>query len=537
MCKAQYPLGSLSYSFRECLYQLLMLMSFIVLLFVSTSSFAIVVPTYTCDAGDIKGSLADADYATNGSLLSSFNSGNYVNVAGNASGTIPLKINMSTVATNSTTNVTAGSKYIRIDKEDPHNSTTTTTVTLSFKKVGTDESLYLSKVGLSIFDIDKDVFNASNGRGWSDQVRIIGKTSGGGSIDGSFQKISGSNVIYSQGLLSQPSNFICDTALDTSCQASVAFAKPVDSVIISYNNTSEVTKPKPQDIDLRVDNYCYTPPSYTFSGIVFNDNGSITDAQADVRNANYLNGTYNNANYFNGSFDNTSETGIAGSTVSLVNCANSSTVYATKAVENSGSNIGKYQIIVASATLAGNNRVCIIETNNNTSPAYPIRTTTEKQSIPLTVNNYSYPNNNFGRVITKNAALVLEKEQAANDCKFTNFTSLTYSKNPLSSSTTGAGTDIKPGQCIAYKITATNRSNVAIQNFVMRDVLQLKDPNNPAGPTVTSVLAGPARAAGIFNDGLSNGQNGTVTTIPTTLPKREKRIFYFNTQYGSTQSK
>lgn len=993
-------------------------MGFMVLLLVSTSSTAQVtnpVATESCPIGDIKGSLANADYATNGSLLSSFNSGNYVNVAGNASGNIPLKINMSIAATSSTTNVTAGSNYIRIDKKDAHNSTTTTTVTLSFKKVGTDELLYLSKVGLSIFDIDKDVFNASNGRGWSDQVRITGKTSGGGSIDSSFQNISGSNVINSQGLLSQPSNFICDTALDTSCQASVAFAKPVESVTISYNNTSEVTKPKPQDIDLRVDNYCYTPPlsyeisktdgvtsigtnnttnyvikvtntggaalnnvtlkdpivsglskqssitcdsadttnscttvptlaqlegsgftipsipvgksysiivptyvtasagatvtntatisranlatknasdsntvtsifdggstttpatcpsghqmyyfgankpagaiqpsnvswangsvsneytfngikfklafseiehllsgypsygsnsnatenalnmfhssqraainhkltatidrpvskygfvvqdldtnetgkyiesmslvtagglfskyrdgylslsndsqtisgipwnncntsnscnfnvdwgyksantpfvvthgntysgasstestgnhlmgysdfyfclappklivkkalnsnrindtdskrdqfeikvtggsvtansftttgtgatvnndsskvlslaestsytitervmngstlgdiahynasytctnattnsttvmptaamqydataktrsftianitygdeitctiingpaSYTFAGIVFNDNGGINDAQADVRNANFLNGTYNNANYFNGLFDSTSESGIAGSTVSLVNCANSSTVYATKAAENSGSDIGKYQITVASSTLAGNNPICLIETNNNTSPAYPIRTTTEKRSILLTANNYSYPNNDFGRVITKNAALVLEKEQAANDCKFTDFTSLTYSKNPLSSSTTGVGTDIKPGQCIAYKITATNRSNVAIQNFVMRDVLQRKDPNNPADPTVTSVLAGPARAAGVFNDGLSNGQNGTITTISAILPKKEKRIFYFNTRYGSTQSK
>ncbi|WP_149031852.1 hypothetical protein [Psychrobacter sp. P2G3] len=280
-----------------------------------------------------------------------------------------------------------------------------------------------------------------------------------------------------------------------------------------------------------------SPATYTFSGIVFNDNGGITEAQADIRNATIDSGVYNNANYFDGLFNIPSENGIAGSTVSLVSCTNTSTVYTTKAVENSGSNIGKYQITVPNATLAGNNPVCLIETNNNTSPTYPIRTTTEKRSIALTANNYNYPNNDFGRVIANNAALVLEKEQAANDCKFTNFTSLTYSKNPLSSSTTGAGVDIKPGQCIAYKITATNRSNVAIGNFVMQDVLQRKDPNNPADPTVTSVLAGPARATGIFNDGLNNGQNGMITTTSATLPKKEKRIFYFNTQYGSTQSK
>ena len=280
-----------------------------------------------------------------------------------------------------------------------------------------------------------------------------------------------------------------------------------------------------------------SPATYSFSGMVFNDNGGITDAQADVRNAIIDSGTYNNSLYFNGLFDSTSETGIAGSTVSLVNCANTTTVYATKTVENSGSDIGKYQITVPSSTLAGNNPVCLIETNNTINPAYPIRTTTEKHNLSLESNNYIYANKNFGRVIANNAALVLEKEQAANDCKFTNFNSLTYSKNPLSSSAAGVGTDIKPGQCIAYKITATNRANIAIDNFIMQDVLQRKDPNNPADPTVTSVLASPARTAGIFNDGLSNGQNGTITTIPMSLPKKEKRIFYFNTQYGSTQSR
>ncbi|WP_299187467.1 hypothetical protein [uncultured Psychrobacter sp.] len=278
------------------------------------------------------------------------------------------------------------------------------------------------------------------------------------------------------------------------------------------------------------------PASYTFSGTVFNDNGGITEAQADIRNATIDSGAYNNTLYFNGLFD-TTETGIAGSTVSLVNCADTTTVYATKTVENSGSNIGRYQITLTGFELTGNKTVCIIETNNSTNPAYSIRTTTQKHNLSLGEGNYVYSDNNFGRVVANNAALVLEKEQAANDCKFTNFANLTYSKNPLSSSTTGAGTDIRPGQCIAYKITATNRANIAIHNFVMQDILQREDPNNPADSTVTSVLAAPARAAGVFSDGLSNGQNGTIKTVSATLPKREKRVFYFNTQYGSTQSK
>lgn len=1017
MHKAQCFLGSLiSYVLSEALKKTLILMSTTILLLFSNSSFGLVinpVATESCAIGDIKGGLANADYAANGSLLSSFNSGNYINVAGNASGSIPLKINMRVAAANSTATFAAGNNYIRIDKQNANSIPTTTTVTLSFRKIGTNDPLYLNKVGLSIFNIDKAVPNAHNGKGWSDQVAITGNTASGNIIAG--KTFIGSNVTNSGNTFFSSRNAQCSAELDSDCQASIAFSQPVESVTITYNNTSEVTRPEPQEIDFRVDNYCYTPPlsyeisktdginsigtnnttnyivkvtntgsgtlnnvtlkdaavaglskqsnitcdttdttnscttvptvshlegagftipsiavgksysikiptftsastgstvtntatishatlapksasdsntvnltfdggstttpatcpsghqmyyfgankpagaiqpsngswangslsneyvfngikfklsfsetahllagypsygsdpsvtenalnmfhssqraainhkltatidrpvskygfvvqdldsneagkyvesisllttgglfskyrddylalsnsnktisstqwnncsnsnscnfnvdwgynsanipfvvthgntysgasstestgnhlmgysdfyfclappklvvkkvlsgtrindtdskrdqfeikvtggtlaansftttgtgatitngtssvlslaegtrytiiervmngstlsdiahynttysctnattnsttvipiaamqydataktrsftianttygdeitciitnapaSYTFSGTVFNDNGGITDTQADARDATIDSGTYNNAFYFNGLFDSASETGITGSMVSLVSCANSSTVYATKAAENSGTNIGKYQITIASSTLASNNPVCLIESNNNTSPAYPIRTTTEKQSIALTANNYNYSSNDFGRVITNNAALVLEKEQAANDCNFTSFTSLIYSKNPLSSSTTGAGTDVKPGQCIAYKITATNRSNVAIDNFVMQDVLQRKDPNNPVDPTVTSVLAGPARTVGVFNDSLSNGQNGTITTISATLPKKEKRIFYFNTQYGSTRSK
>ncbi|MFP3409811.1 hypothetical protein SB757_34900, partial [Pseudomonas sp. SIMBA_065] len=36
------------------------------------------------------------------------------------------------------------------------------------------------------------------------------------------------------------------------------------------------------------------------------------------------------------------------------------------------------------------------------------------------------------------------------------------------------GNALTPGQCIAYRITATNRANVPITNFVMQDKLQSK---------------------------------------------------------------
>ena len=277
-------------------------------------------------------------------------------------------------------------------------------------------------------------------------------------------------------------------------------------------------------------------PNYVFSGTVFNDNGGITDAQADATNSTITSGVYNNSNYFNGILNAPSETGISGSTITLVDkCENPTKTYATQTLTSTNaSDIGTYQFNIASSVIGTQSSVCLIETYSGS--AYPVRTTIDKRSISLITNTYSYSNNNFGRVITKNSAIVLEKEQAANTCTITDLTKVTtYSKNALSSSTNGA--DVQPGQCIAYRITATNRANMDISNFIMQDVLQKNDASNPADTTVTSVLADPTRASGIYSDGLVKGQNGTITTIATVLTKRSIRSFYFNTQYGSTQSK
>ncbi|MGM8898297.1 MULTISPECIES: hypothetical protein [unclassified Psychrobacter] len=276
------------------------------------------------------------------------------------------------------------------------------------------------------------------------------------------------------------------------------------------------------------------PYYYVFSGIVFGDNGGITAAEADASNANITSGAYSNKpNYFNGLFNSASESGIAGSIVKIVNnCDNPTITYATQSVEKSGNAIGKYQIKIPITNLNGQGNVCLLEERSDT--IYPIRTTTNKKAITLENAKYEYQNNNFGRVIDQNVALVLEKEQAANDCKVTDITSLTYSKDPLSSSETGAGADIKPGNCIAYKITATNRANIDINNFIMHDILQKKGDNNAA---VTSKLADPSyQASDYANDSVPIGENGTVKTVPLNLSAKTHRSFYFNTQYGTTQS-
>lgn len=280
-----------------------------------------------------------------------------------------------------------------------------------------------------------------------------------------------------------------------------------------------------------------SPRPYTFSGTVFNDNGGITDSNANATNENITTGPYaNNSSYFNGVFDTAApnvETAITGSTVSLVNCATPSTVYATQVVSSTGT----YQISVPAATVNSNiNNMCLTEDRSDN--VYPIRTSSGSKNIRIVTNTYDYPNNNFGRVIAANAALVLKKAQYINNCPTTlNYTdpviNTANNTDPRTGFSTSSINDIAPGQCIAYRITATNRANIAIDNFVMQDVLQKNGVNNA---TVTSVLASPALSTVDYNAGENPaiGANGEIKTKVLSLISRTKRDFYFNTKYGTT---
>lgn len=274
------------------------------------------------------------------------------------------------------------------------------------------------------------------------------------------------------------------------------------------------------------------PKSYTFSGTVFNDNGGITAAQASATNANITTGPYaNNSNYFNGIFNPPQETGITGSTVKLVNCATPSTVYATQAVSATGT----YQISVPAATINSNpNNICLLEERNDND--YPIRTNSFSKTVTILANTYNYPNNNFGRVIAENVALVLIKYQYINDCPATlNYTTISETASPSTGFSTAGIQDIEPGKCIAYKITATNRANIQIDNFIMRDILQKKGVNNA---TVTSVLANPALSTVDYTaaENPAIGVNGEIKTKTLSLAARDKRDFYFNSKYGTTMN-
>ena len=521
--------------FGEYLYRMLALMTAIVFLALSNTSFALAPnPGATCEgiADASQGSLTNADYSN---LVSAVNTNNYVTIAGNAAGSIPLQIRMNTVESSRDTQlsnfgvITAGGlNAINIRRTFP-NRTAFTDINLDFRNSITSQPIFLTNVALSAFDID---YANSNGNSFDDFIKITGINEAGATITGTFQQINNSNITsFDQGLRTT-STYNCPAKnLGTACQGSIQFSQPVASVRIRYTNTGRLSaSPTNQEIDFRVDNYCYVP-QYIFSGTVFDDNGGIPTAQADANQPNFTTGTYNNTNYFNGVFNTPPESGIAGSTVRLVSCSNTSTIYATQP-SGTGATIGEYQFSVPLSTFGTNRSICLIE--SRTGATYPVRTTSDNINTGFTTTTYNYPNRNFGRVIPENAALVLRKFQFVNDCSTAlNYNNITTTSDPRTGfSTEGINGNIVPGQCIAYRITATNRANTPITNSVVQDRLQEKGQN---GALVTSILANPvASTTDYASDSVPIGQNGLVKTNPFPLNQRTSRDFYFNTKYGTT---
>jgi len=545
----KYFAGSKSIDlFQKYKFILLTLVGFIASFLISHPSYALAPnPGAVCSADFSQGSLTNADYS---SLASAVNTNNYVTVAGNAAGSIPLQIKISTTESSSNTTLSnfgviesGGVRAINVRRTFP-NTTAFTDINLDFRNSITAQPIFLTNVALSAFDID---YANSNGNTFDDLIRITGVTQAGTTITGTLQPIVGSNIISNL----NPPGLITRTIADpncpakdlgTQCQGSVQFSEPVTSVSIRYTNTGFLPTATNQEIDFRVDNYCYVP-QYIFSGTVFDDNGGITAAQASATNADITTASSayaNRPNYFNGRYDPTApETGITGSTVQLANCSNTSTTYPTQSVIRNGAPVGEYQISIPKTTLANNTNLCLVE--SRTGNTYPIRTSNESRTVGFAATTYNYPNNDFGRVIAANAALVLRKAQYVNNCPAT----LNYSDSTLNVSGNtdprtgfsegGINGNIIPGQCIAYRITATNRANIDINNFVMKDVLQKQGVD---GATVTSVLANPALSTTDYttSENPAIGGNGEVKTKSLTLTARAKRDFYFNTKYGTIAS-
>jgi len=524
-----------SQSLSEYAWRTLALLIIMALLFVSNKALALAAnPGATCQGitGGAQGSFLNEDYTN---LVNALNKNSFVKIMGNDSGRIPLEIKISTVESSTSTTlanfgvINSGTyRAINVRRTFP-NVTAYTDINFEFRNTITTQPIYLSNVALSAFDID---YSNSSGNSFDDFIKITGINEAGATITGTFQQINNSNITsFEQGLLTT-STYNCPAKnLGTECQGSIQFNAPVKSVKIRYTNTGLLTaNPTNQEIDFRVDNYCYVP-QYIFSGTVFDDNGGITLPQANANQPNFTTGTYNNANYFNGVFNTPPESGIAGSTVRLVSCSNTSTIYATQP-SGTGATIGEYQFSVPLSTFGTNRSICLIE--SRTGATYPVRTTSDNINTGFTTTTYNYPNRNFGRVITENAALVLRKFQFVNDCSTAlNYNNITTTSDPRTGfSTEGINGNIVPGQCIAYRITATNRANTPITNSVVQDRLQEKGQN---GALVTSILANPvASTTDYASDSVPIGQNGLVKTNPFPLNQRTSRDFYFNTKYGTT---
>ena len=262
------------YSYCRYTKQMFFLMGITLFSLFSGSAFALTLnngSATSCPAGSIQGILENSSYS---SLITSFRNSNYQTVSSQSSTgssvTIPLKIKMSiadfnvssSVSTNFTTLTSGGYSAIRFSGNSPNNSSVRNEITLEFQNNANSEPLFLNKVALSAFDIDK---SSSGTNYWDDNVKFVGITQSNATLNGVFQTISGSSVINTNGEgLRLDADFNCGNTLETRCQGSVVFSEPVKSVKMIYTNTDNETTNRISSriIDFRLDSYCYQPSSY-----------------------------------------------------------------------------------------------------------------------------------------------------------------------------------------------------------------------------------------------------------------------------------
>lgn len=293
-------LATLDNSFyRRYLQQMLMIVGFILFSLVSEPVFAITLnngSAASCPAGSTQGILTNGSYS---SLVTSFNNGTYQTVSSQSSTgllvTIPLKIKMSIANfnTGNSNNVATltSSNYTAIKfTGSAANSSVRNEITLDFQNTANSEPLFLNKVALSAFDIDK-FSNITNY--WDDNVKFVGTTQSNATVNGVFQSISGSNVINTNGEgLRLGTDANCVNNLDSACQGSVVFSEPVKSVKIIYSNTDNETNTSitSRILDFRLDSYCYQPASYEIT-----KNDGVTSI-GTTSTTNYIIKVTNNGN-------------------------------------------------------------------------------------------------------------------------------------------------------------------------------------------------------------------------------------------------
>lgn len=553
-----------SYLFSGYIYKLLTLMGSIVLLLVSNVSFALTTIPNQCPSGQTLGSLTKADYEN---ILSNYPLNS---TASPITGNNALNIKMTKVDSASSTVVTDFKTTTTIAGDSALNVIHTLNDTvrppaaygdikLSFTKNGTNDQVYLTNVALSAFDIDRTVAttttNPTTGLPYSnfDDAIIVTGESQSGPIDGIFQQALGGSVIeLSAGRfrISDITKNCANQNLDALCQASFKFAQPVSSVTVRYINSDRL-RPKDkssnniidpttgQQIDIRLDSYCYTPPSI-FTGRVFNDNGGI--AALETTKQDISNTFTGNPNYFNGILDS-SELGIYDSAlkVSLTDCSVSNTLISTtspnpQTVSNVPTTLGQYKFDVAADALTNKTKVCLVESEPISwigNDGYSVDTTTNKIEVPLLTNTYAYNKLNFGEVNAYNTALVLKKSQYVHTCNSQlNYDSIPKeTPNPTTGFSNQPISGVTPNQCIAYRIIAYNRGHIDLRDVQIKDPLQsvkssFSQPLPKGNPIniYTNVGSEPPTinfiTSNLFNLAKASGE-ATIATL------------YFNTRYNA----
>ena len=305
------------------------------------------------------------------------------------------------------------------------------------------------------------------------------------------------------------------------------------------------------EITCTITNSPSVPSNYTFSGIVFNDNGGIT---ANESNKQDISATFTgNSNYYNGVFDS-GESGISGSglQISLTDCSGNNIVSTSanpQTVLSAAASVGRYSFTVSPSTLAGRSRVCLVQTEPNPWE-YSEDTTINTQEVALVANVYNYKteknssgnvtrNLDFGEVKAANTALVLKKSQYVHTCDSAlNYSNIADTNQPTTGFSTNAANDVEPGNCIAYKLEAYNRGHVDLNEVKINDSLQ-RTPFESVF-NLPRPLGNPSSVFKSTNTSAPMGQNGIIISdsfnllkTPASSTDPSKATLYFNTKYGS----
>ena len=342
------------------------------------------------------------------------------------------------------------------------------------------------------------------------------------------------NSVTASGLSTTATYTIAETIANTDGKGDLANYN-TSYACTNANSSSTTTMPSGSTTSFNLPTLTYgdditctitnTPNAYIFSGIIFNDNGGLTLTERQL--------TGINTQYFNGVYDPTAgETGIyqTGLKVQLAKNCNTTTPIAIKTVDVNTN--GTYSITATQTEMAGATNVCLIEQEpGGNLTTYPVDTTNNQLNVNYVATTHNYPNLNFGEVSQNNAGLVLVKEQATNDCNITNTAMLGLTYNAV----TQSGIDAR--KCMAYKITAYNRTNLTnpLTNVRITDALPKKGVN---GSTVNSLLDNPLDTT-LTNfkvdtaNSVAIGANGTVVSDVQSLAKGASRSLYFNTKYDA----